>query len=136
MKVLFTITVLFLSLSSVYSQTYYFSELTVSANVETSRGTENRVIDEKKGPFKFVFETSSASYVDKLFTVYEPGMEYNPNYFTLVENQGYKDFGGVLFKECYYYSTKSETGILVLIANDNSRIVIYEADSTIYDYKK
>jgi hypothetical protein len=119
-----------------YSQTYSFSKLLVKANIETVNGNEQRIIETKQGPFKFVFETPSDPSIKKLFTILNPGMTNRAGlpWFGLIEDTGYLEKNNILFKKSIYYDTKNDEKLLVLIANDKSIIVIFNSDNTIYEY--
>lgn len=133
-NLLFTLVVLFATIS--YSQTYTFSKLKVLANVETTNGNVQRVIDTKQGTFKFKFETPSDPTIKKLFTILNPGMTYNPNYYVLLEDSGYIESNNVLFQKSMYYSTENDNNVPVLFAKDKSIIVIFKSDNTINEYKR
>lgn len=122
--------------ASTYSQTYKFSKLTIMANVETQNGTSNRVLDTKYGSYKIEFEYPSDPQIKKLFTVLEPGKDYNPNYYALIEDSGYVEKGSTIFQKSIYYDTQSSGPVQILTANDKSIIVIFKKDGKILEYKK
>lgn len=117
------------------SQTHYFSKLVVRANVETSNGSDQRIIETKEGTFKFKFEKSNANG-KTLFTILNPGMDYNPHYYNLVEEKGFVENNNTLFERGLYYSTEHESGVVVLVARDKSKIVIFKPNNIIEEYKK
>ena len=125
---------LFISMAS-FSQTYSFSKLVIRASVETSSGSEQRIIDTKRGTFKFNFEKSNTDG-KTLFTVIEPGMDYNPDYYALVEKKGYVENNNTLFERDFYYSTEHEKGVIVLVAKDKSIIVIFKPNNIVEKYLK
>lgn len=116
--------ILFISIN-LFGQTYSFSELIIRANVETSSGSEQRIIDTKRETFKFKFEKSTDG--KPLFTLIKPGMNYSDSdYYVLVEDMGYVENNNKLFEKGHYYSTEDETGVIVLVARDKSIIVIFK----------
>jgi len=129
---LLLLSLLFFSITS-FSQNYSFSKLVIRANVETSSGNEQRVIETKQGTFKFKFEKSGVNN-KTLFTILNPGMNYNPDYYNLIEEKGYVEKNNILFERGFYYSTEYETGVIVLIAKDKSIIVIFKPNNIVEEY--
>lgn len=125
---------LFISISS-FSQTYSFSKLVIRANVETSSGSEQRIIEKKQGTFKFEFEKSNTDG-KTLFTILNPGMDYNPNYYALIEEKGYIENNNKIFERGFYYSTEHEKGVIVLVAKDKTTIVIFKPNNIVEEYLK
>lgn len=134
LKIKLLLSFLLISMTS-FSQTHYFSKLVVRANVETSNGTEQRIIETKEGTFKFKFEKSNTNG-KTLFTILNPGMDYNPDYYVLVEEKGFVENNNTLFERGFYYSTEHETGVVVLVAKDKSIIVIFKPNNIVEEYKK
>jgi hypothetical protein len=135
---LFILLIFLLSAAISYSQTYTFSKLVKKASVETSSGTQERILSTTQGPFRIIFETPNDPQMKRLFTVLKPGQSNAPGlpWFGHIKDTGYGEKGSTVFKKSLYYDTENDENILVLIAEDYSMLVIFKADDTIWEYIK
>lgn len=135
--VTFLVLLSFVSITS-YSQTYTFSKLIKKASIETSSGTEERILSTSQGPFRIIFETPNDPQIKKLFTILKPGQSNSPGlpWFGHIKDTGYGEKGNKVFKKSLYYDTENDENVLVLTAEDYSMIVIFKADDTIWEYIK
>lgn len=130
--------ILLLGVATAYSQTYSFSKLVKKANVETSTGTQERVLSSTQGPFRIIFETPNDPQIKRLFTILKPGQSNAPGlpWFGHLKDTGYGEKNGTVFKKSLYFDTENDENVLVLIAEDYSMLVIFKADDTIWEYIK
>ncbi len=130
--------VLIIITSYSYGQTYSFSKLIKKATVQTSSGSQQRVIGTYQGPYQFIFETPSDPQIKRLFTLLNPGQVNAPglSWYGLLKEQGYIEKDGKLLKKNLYSDTGNNEQVMVLIADDYSIIVILKSDDTIWEFIK
>lgn len=121
-----------------YSQTYKFSKLVKKANVQTSTGNEFKVISTAEGPFQIVFKPQTDLQNRMSFRILNPGQtqETGAPWFGQLRDIGYVEKDSTLFKKCLYFEEETMQSILVLIAEDYSKIVIFKSDRSIWEYIK
>ncbi len=133
MKIKYLTIILFFSLiQSLQSQTYYFQSHVEKVNLDNG---SLRVLNSYSGQYRFEFEKPSDPQIKKLFTIYNPGQGYNSNWFGLLSDEGFLEKNNKIYKKSIYFDTENSSNVMVLIANDNSGIIIFKSDGTIHEYK-
>jgi hypothetical protein len=127
---------LFLISSVTFGQTYSYNLKTVKALVQTSNGNDYRTLNAYQGPYSFVFETPNDPQIKRLFTLLYPGQNIAPGqpWYGLLQDSGYIEKNGVIYKKSIYYYTKTNEKVMVMIANDYSQIIIFNSDDTIWEF--
>lgn len=133
---LLTIYFLFLITAVAFGQTYSYNLKTVKALVQTSNGNEYRTLNTYQGPYRFAFEAPNDPQIKKLFTLLLPGQNIAPgqSWYGLLQDSGYIEKDGVIYKKSIYYFTKNNERVMVMISNDYSRIIIFNNDDTIWEF--
>lgn len=121
-----------------FGQTYSFSKLVKKANVQTSSGSQYRIIGTYQGPYRFIFETPSDPQIKRLFTLLNPGQENGPGlpWYGLLNEMGYAEKDGKLLKKYIYFDTEINDKVMVIIADDYSLIAIFKSDDTVWEYTR
>lgn len=133
---LLAITAFFITFS--FAQTYSFSKLIKKASVQTSTGTQYKVIATLDGPYRFVFETPNDPQIKRLFTLLKPGQQNEPGlpWFGQIKEQGFIEIKNTLFRKSIYYDTENREQVVVLIAEDYSQIIIFKNDDTVWEFTR
>lgn len=118
------ILILFLLISSYcFSQNYYFNNRKESLKYTDSRGqTQYKLTSNENGNYKFYFELSADGRGTKIFTVYKNGSE--AYWVAETKSLGYKEIGGVIFKQAIYYNPSAKYSMYVFISEDFRKIII------------
>lgn len=136
MKSIFLSLLLFVTFVSI-GQTYSFSKKIVKASVQTDNGREFKIIDTYEGPHEFIFETPNDPEIKKIFTLLKPEQtnEQGLPIYALMRELGYTDGkSGVIYKKSIYLFTEIDKEVMVLTTNDNSSIVIFFPNETVWEF--
>ncbi|MDR6158622.1 hypothetical protein QF023_002138 [Chryseobacterium sp. SLBN-27] len=127
MKKLLLSVVLVLCSTVCFSQNYYFNHRKESIKYTDSYGqTQYKLIADETSNYKFYFEVSTDGRATQLFTVYNNN---NEAYWAAeIKKSGYKEIGGVIFKQSLYYNTNSKQNIYVFVSQDYKKIIVMDND--------
>ena len=121
-----------------FSQTYLFNNLVKKAIVKTANGETQKVIGTYSGPYSFIFETPTDPSIKRLFTILNPGQINGPGipWYGHIKDLGFVETEGITFQKSIYFDTNSSSDVLVFIALDYSKVIIFRNDQTIWEYSK
>jgi hypothetical protein len=107
-------------------KTYLYTEKEVALKVKMSDGNTKYVKSENvTGSFKHYWEVAQGSMSGKdLFTIYDNGLEIE--YFVILEEKGYKELSGKIYKHSIVAPSKTDTqlGISIYKKEDMSEIML------------
>lgn len=127
--------ILFFSSINVHSQSLTFSKLVKLVNIESASGSYIKEVQTIVGPFQIVFEAPPDTRIERAFTILNPSQSNakKRNWFLLLADSGYVTSNNVVYRKSYYYETKNRENLMVLVAKNYSKFVIFKGD-TVLEY--
>lgn len=116
-----------------YSQTYIFSQKEEAIHYTNSQGEKKyKTTSTVKGTYKIKFDLGDGGRT-QLFTVYNNGVE--DEWFGILEKLGNIEMQGTIFSKSNYAATKSNEIVTVLLAIDQTSMIIIFPDKLV-EYSK